>query len=140
MNILLCLSSIGMYFPSMYAVSQDQIFICTMGCIAATCSLLHHFTNKKASFFHKLDLVVSRVCVIGCQSCIIVYGHDFVMDTLFVMYIISYLCSSYQQSYIRCNVENCDLWVYSHLYFHWVAIASGFLTVKYLTLSHEQQI
>lgn len=140
MNLILCLSSIGMCFPSMYAASQNQTFISTMGWMIATCSFLHHFTNKNGSVFHKLDLVVSRVCMIGCQSCIIVYGNDFIMDTMFVMYIISYLSSSYQQSCVRCNVEKCDLWVYSHLYFHFVTIASGFLTVKYLALSQQQQI
>ena len=137
MNLILCLSSIGMYAPSMYAASHNQTFISTMGSMIATCSFLHHFTNKNDSFFHKLDLVVSRVCVTGWQSCIIVYGNDFVMDTLFVMYIISYLSFSYQQSCVRCNVEKCDLWVYSHLYFHFVSIASAFLTVKYLALSEQ---
>lgn len=140
MNLILCLSSIGMYLPSMYAASQNQTFISTMGWMIATCSFLHHSTNKNGSVFHKLDLVVSRVCAIGCETCIIVYGNDFIMDTLFVMYIISYLSYSYQQSCVRCNVEQCDLWVYSHLYFHFVSIASGFLTVKYLTLSQQQQI
>lgn len=138
MNLILCLSSICMYLPSMYAASQNQTFISTMGCMIATCSFLHHFTNKHGSLFHKLDLVVSRVCVTGCQSCIILYGNDFVMDTLFVLYIISYLSSSYQQSRVRCNVEKCDNWVYSHLYFHFVSITSGFITVKYLALSQEQ--
>ena len=60
------------------------------------------------------------------------------MDTLFVLYIVSYLSSSYQQSRVRYNVEKCDNWVYSHLYFHFVSITSGFLTVKYLALSQEQ--
>ena len=138
MNLILCLSSICMYFPSMYAASQNQTFISTMGCMIATCSFLHHFTNKHGSLFHKLDLVVSRVCVTGWQSCIILYGNDFVMDTLFVLYIVSYLSSSYQQSRVRYNVEKCDNWVYSHLYFHFVSITSGFLTVKYLALSQEQ--
>ena len=137
MNLILCLSSIGMYAPSMYATMNDQSIICVLGSMIATCSFLHHFTNKNDSFFHKLDLVVSRVCVTGWQSCIIVYGNDFVMDTLFVMYIISYLSFSYQQSCVRCNVEKCDLWVYSHLYFHFVSIASAFLTVKYLALSEQ---
>ena len=138
MNLILCLSSIGMYAPSMYATMNDQSIICVLGSMIATCSFLHHFTNKNDSFFHKLDLVVSRVCVTGCQSCIILYGNDFVMDTLFVLYIVSYLSSSYQQSRVRCNVEKCDNWVYSHLYFHFVSITSGFLTVKYLALSQEQ--
>ena len=137
MNLILCLSSIGMYAPSMYATMNDQSIICVLGSMIATCSFLHHFTNKNDSLFHKLDLVVSRVCVTGWQSCIIVYGNDFVMDTLFVMYIISYLSFSYQQSCVRCNVEKCDLWVYSHLYFHFVSIASAFLTVKYLALSEQ---
>ena len=137
MNLILCLSSIGMYAPSMYATMNDQSIICVLGSMIATCSFLHHFTNKNDSFFHKLDLVVSRVCIVGWQSCIIVYGNDFVMDTLFVMYIISYLSFSYQQSCVRCNVEKCDLWVYSHLYFHFVSIASAFLTVKYLALSEQ---
>ena len=57
MNLILCLSSICMYFPSMYAASQNQTFISTMGSMIATCSFLHHFTNKNDSFFHKLDLV-----------------------------------------------------------------------------------
>jgi hypothetical protein len=140
MNLILCLSSIGMYAPSMYATMNDQPIICVLGSMIATCSFLHHFTNKNGSFFHKLDLVVSRVCIVGWQSCIIVYGNDFVMDTLFVMYIISYLSYSYQQSCVRCNIEKCDLWVYSHLYFHFVSIASAFLTVKYLALSRQQQI
>jgi hypothetical protein len=136
MNKLLCISSIGFSIPLLYAFYLNQIFITCNGILVLISSLLHHFTNLENSIYHKIDIIISR------STCIIL--HIYVLyntyDLLFCLYTFSYMYLTYYISCIQYKlsiIQNDNIWIYYHLYFHITVITSMILHIH--KISNFQQ-
>ena len=128
MNTLLCISSIGFSIPLLYAFYLNQIFMTCNGILVLISSLLHHFTNLENSIYHKIDIIISR------STCIIL--HIYILynayDLLFCLYTFSYIYLTYYISCIQYKlsiIQNDNIWIYYHLYFHITVISSMILHI-----------
>lgn len=134
MNILLCISSIGFFIPILYALYQNQIFMVYNGILVIIPSLLHHFINLENSIYHKIDIITSRsVCII-----LHVYIICNTYDVLFCLYTFSYMYLTYYISCIQYKlsiIQNDNIWIYYHLYFHITVITSMILHIHKISKS-----
>lgn len=136
MNKLLCISSIGFSIPLLYAFYLNQIFLMYNVIVVIIPSLLHHFTNLENSIYHKIDIITSRT------TCII--SHIYILyntyDLLFCLYTFSYMYLTYYISCIQYKlsiIQNDNIWIYYHLYFHITVISSMILHIH--KISNFQQ-
>jgi len=126
MNKQLCISSFSFFIVSLYAVYFEFYVYSLTSTTIFVCSVLHHFTNCENSIYHKIDIIVSRCGFIMFH----VYYLIMTYDLMFVIYTASYIYITYYISCIQYKlsiIQNDNIWIYYHVYFHVVVSMSGFL-------------
>lgn len=131
MNHKLCISSLLFIVVGLYAVYFKIYAYIVPTTTISVCSALHHFTNCENSIYHRIDIIVSRSGFLMFN----VYYLIMTYDLTFVIYTASYIYITYYISCIQHKlsiIQNDNIWIYYHIYFHLIVSMTGILQIHML--------
>lgn len=116
MNSIICISTFMYAYSALLAFENSQLCICFINVLIFISSLLHWYTNRELSIFHKCDIIVSRSAAV--IYCIIGFN---IFDIYFWFFATQAVTLSYLMSvYAYKLYVNTNTWIIYHVNFHFI--------------------